>query len=201
MFSYIKGTIEEIEEDAVVIDHEGIGFHIFVPGSVMKQGISCGMDIKMFTYFQVREDAFVLYGFLDKDTLKIFRQLITVNGIGPKGALSILSVLTVEDLQFAIAADDAKAIAAAPGIGVKTAQRVIIDLKDKIDLSEAVSSTLDQGESNQGAGSARNDVILALTSLGYSSSEALKAMQKIDGANNMETEELLKETLKKLTLL
>ena len=142
MYAYISGKLEGVAEDAVIIDNHGIGYQILVPSSTLDRLPSVGGEVKVYTYLQVREDAMVLFGFLTKEELELFKRLITVTGIGPKGALAILSTLSVDDLRFAILSGDAKAIAAAPGIGVKTAQRVILDLKDRMDFLEAFEGRL-----------------------------------------------------------
>ena len=144
MYAYISGKLEGVAEDAVIIDNHGIGYQILVPSSTLDRLPSVGGEVKVYTYLQVREDAMVLFGFLTKEELELFKRLITVTGIGPKGALAILGTLSVDDLRFAILSGDAKAIAAAPGIGVKTAQRVILDLKDRMDFLEAFEGTAGQ---------------------------------------------------------
>lgn len=200
MFAYIKGIVEEISNDTIVLDHNGIGYLISVPTSVLSELPGKGVEVKIHTYFQVKEDGFSLYGFLSKEDLDLFKLLISVNGIGPKAGLSILSVLSAEDLRFAIASEDDKAIAQAPGVGKKTAQRVIIDLRDKIDFVGAVESKLDSGMKNEANG-ARNDAILALSSLGYSQTESYKAVSQIENADEMDAETIIKEALKKLTFM
>lgn len=200
MFAYIKGVVEEIAQDSIVLDHDGIGYFIYVPTTVLSQLPGKGVEVKIHTYFQVKEDGFSLFGFLSKEELELFKLLISVNGIGPKAGISILSVLSAEDLRFAIASEDDKAIAQAPGVGKKTAQRVIIDLKDKIDFVGAVESKLEAGEKNAISG-ARNDAILALSSLGYSQTESYKAVAEIENADEMDVESIIKEALKKLTFM
>ena len=200
MFAYIKGVVEEIAQDSIVLDHDGIGYFIYVPTTVLSQLPGKGVEVKIYTYFQVKEDGFSLFGFLSKEELELFKLLISVNGIGPKAGISILSVLSAEDLRFAIASEDDKAIAQAPGVGKKTAQRVIIDLKDKIDFVGAVESKLEAGEKNVISG-ARNDAILALSSLGYSQTESYKAVAEIENADEMDVESIIKEALKKLTFM
>jgi Holliday junction DNA helicase RuvA len=200
MFAYIKGVVEEIAQDSIVLDHDGIGYFIYVPTTVLSQLPGKGVEVKIHTYFQVKEDGFSLFGFLSKEELELFKLLISVNGIGPKAGISILSVLSAEDLRFAIASEDDKAIAQAPGVGKKTAQRVIIDLKDKIDFVGAVESKMEAGEKNAISG-ARNDAILALSSLGYSQTESYKAVAEIENADEMDVESIIKEALKKLTFM
>ena len=131
MISYIKGKLADVAADSIVIDVSGIGWQVYVPGQV-----------KIHTWLQVREDAMTLFGFLTKDDLRIFKLLIGVNGIGPKNALAVLSVMTTDDLRFAILGDDPKAIAKTPGVGTKTAQRLILELKDKISLEDAFEQKL-----------------------------------------------------------
>lgn len=143
MISYIKGTIEEIGEDEIVMESHGIGYFIRVPLSVVRSLSVSDKIVKIYTYLYVREDALNLYGFLSKDDLSIFQMLITVNGIGPKGAIGILSNLSADDLRFAVLSDDAKAIAKAPGVGIKTAGKVILELKDKLKLEDAFEKKLE----------------------------------------------------------
>lgn len=201
MYSYIKGTVEEINIDHIVIDNNGIGYEVIVPTTMLASLRLKEPDTKIYTYYHVTENGVALYGFEDKEMKSLFKLLIGVNGIGPKGAIAILSTLTVEDLRFAIAGEDSKAIAKAPGIGAKTAQRVIIDLKDKIDFEEAFESKLNVNATGVIANDVKSDVVMALASLGYSSTESLKAMQDISIDENMDVETLLKETLKRLTFL
>lgn len=202
MISYIKGELTEIFENVIVIENSsGIGMNITVPESVLARMPAVGSEVKIYTYLHVKEDALTLYGFLNRDDLNVFRLLITVNGIGPKGALGILSTITPDDLRFAVLSDDVKAISAAPGIGAKTAQKLIIELKDKLSLSEAFEMKLSHNESGKeaaAAGDARSDAIQALTALGYGRSEAVRAVSLIENAEGMDSEALLKEALRKL---
>ena len=204
MYSYIKGILVEITENNIVVENHGIGYEIFVPGQVLDYLPSIGEEVKIYTYHYVREDAILLYGFLTKEDVGIFKMLIGVGGIGPKGALAILSVLSTDDLRFAILSDDAKAIAKAPGVGAKTAQRVIIELKDKISLEDAFEQKLANQaqitEKNPAVG-VKNEAILALTSLGYSQNEALKVLQGIEITEDSQVEDVLKEALKQMSFL
>ena len=140
MISYIKGKLTEVEDGIIVVENNGIGFNIHVPATVISSFSSIGDEVKVYTYLQIREDAHSLFGFLSRDDLNIFKMLINVNGIGPKGALAILSTISPDDLRFAILSDDAKLISTAPGIGSKTAQKLILELKDKIKLEETFES-------------------------------------------------------------
>lgn len=204
MYAYIKGILTEITEDAIIIENQGIGYEIAVPGQVLDYLPSVGEEVKIYTYHYVREDAILLYGFLTKEDVRIFKMLIGVSGIGPKGALAILSVLSTDDLRFAILGDDAKAIAKAPGVGAKTAQRVIIELKDKLSLEDAFEQKLanqaQKAELNPAIG-VKNEAILALTSLGYSQSEALKVLQGIEISPDDQVEDVLKMALKQMAFL
>ena len=204
MYAYIKGILAEITEDAISVENQGIGYEIAVPGQVFDYLPSVGEEVKIYTYHYVREDAILLYGFLTKEDVRIFKMLIGVSGIGPKGALSILSVLSTDDLRFAILGDDAKAIAKAPGVGAKTAQRVIIELKDKLSLEDAFEQKLanqaQKAELNPAVG-VKNEAILALTSLGYSQSEALKVLQGIEISPDDQVEDVLKMALKQMAFL
>ena len=204
MYAYIKGILAEITEDAIIVENQGIGYEIAVPGQVFDYLPSVGEEVKIYTYHYVREDAILLYGFLTKEDVRIFKMLIGVSGIGPKGALAILSVLSTDDLRFAILGDDAKAIAKAPGVGAKTAQRVIIELKDKLSLEDAFEQKLanqaQKAELNPAVG-LKNEAILALTSLGYSQSEALKVLQGIEISPDDQVEDVLKMALKQMAFL
>ena len=204
MYAYIKGILAEITEDAIIVENQGIGYEIAVPGQVFDYLPSVGEEVKIYTYHYVREDAILLYGFLTKEDVRIFKMLIGVSGIGPKGALAILSVLSTDDLRFAILGDDAKAIAKAPGVGAKTAQRVIIELKDKLSLEDAFEQKLanqaQKAELNPAVG-VKNEAILALTSLGYSQSEALKVLQGIEISPDDQVEVVLKMALKQMAFL
>lgn len=198
MIAFVRGEIEELSENNVVIDVGGMGYNVKISAETAGRLPGLHQEVKLYTYTCVREDAFLLYGFLSRDELEIFKKLITVNGIGPKGGLAILSVMSADDLRFAIMAGDAKSIAKAPGIGTKSASRVILDLKDKISIED----TLIQKEINENtadafaAGNARNEAVEALTALGYSPADALKAVKKADAPENADAEVILKLALK-----
>lgn len=196
MYAYIKGEIVDITEDNVVLECNNIGYNIKVPFSVIQSLPGIGEDVKIYTYTCVREDAFILYGFLTKDDLWIFKKLITVNGIGPKGALGILSAMSADDLRFAIIAGDSKAIAKAPGIGAKSAERIILDLKDKIDLEPMMTKEPVVSTGQLLNSDAKNEAIEAMTALGYSASEAVKAVKQLTITDDMDSGMILKEALK-----
>lgn len=204
MYSYIKGTLAEITEEGIVVDNHGIGYAIWVPGQVFDYLPSIGEEVKIYTYHYVREDMIALYGFLTREDVTIFKMLIGVSGIGPKGALAILSVMSTDDLRFAILSEDAKAISKAPGVGAKTAQRLIIELKDKINLEDAFEQKLaNQAEKIEKSPitGVKNEAILALTALGYSQSEALKAISGIEIQEDSQVEEVLKAALKQMAFM
>ncbi len=202
MIAYIKGILDTVEQDRIVVENQGMGYEILVPGSVLSQLPSVGREVKIYTYLHVREDIMQLFGFLSRDELNMFKMLITVNGVGPKGALGVLTVMDADQLRFAILADDAKSIAKAPGIGAKTAGKVILELKDKCDLEEVFESSFaknGQGTAGQTAmSSASQDAIEALVALGYSAAEAAKAVGRCDFDENTTVEEILKQSLKNM---
>lgn len=202
MIAFIQGELCEVGQDTIIVACQGIGYEIQVPVSVAQSLPDPGNRVKIYTYTYVREDALGLFGFLTKDDLTVFKLLITVNGVGPKAALAILSSMTADELRFAILAEDAKAISKAPGIGPKTAKRMIIELKDKLDLESMIdnhgdSSTYAPGNA-EAAASVRDEVIMALTALGYSNTEAVRAIRAVSGADEMDSETLLKQALKKI---
>lgn len=206
MYSYIKGELVEIAEDLIVVEANNIGYNIHVPGQVLSYLPERGSEVKIYIYLYIREDAMMLYGFLTRDDLNVFKLLLGVSGIGPKGALAILSVMTTDDLRFAVLGDDEKTIAKAPGIGAKTAKRLILELKDKLKLEDAFESALEHnGESvsvpGQGTNAVKNEAVQALTALGYSSSEALKALQNVEITDGMDVETVLKQALKQMAFL
>ncbi|MDE7367981.1 MAG: Holliday junction branch migration protein RuvA [Lachnospiraceae bacterium] len=198
MLAYITGTLEEIQEDSVVIDHQGMGYRIFVSAMELGKLPAPGQKLKLHLHMIVREDDISLYGFSSKDALYIFRLLISVSGIGPKAGLAILSALSVNEIQMAVLSGDVKALTKANGVGTKGAQRVIMELKDRIDLD----SMLTPQQEAAGGGIAASDTVtaaaMALTSLGYSQMEAMQAIQRVEQSETMTEEELLKAALKKI---
>ena len=199
MYAYLKGTVEEITEDNLVLEAGQIGYNIKVSARTLHSIGAIGSYVIIYSYTLVREDSFSLYGFMTRDDLDIFKKLITVNGIGPKGGLAILSVMSADELRFAIVSGDARAIAKAPGVGAKTAERVILDLRDKISLDDVISSGENAGCTaldGEDIGNSRNEAIEALTALGYSGSEALKAVKQVEVTESMDVEDILKAALK-----
>lgn len=201
MIAFIKGILDTVSENYIIVENQGVGFEILVPGSVVQVLPQVGNTVKIYTYTYVREDILQLYGFLTKDTLDMFKLLITVNGIGPKGALGILSVMDVDTLRLAILSDDAKSIAKAPGIGAKTASKLVLELKDKCHLEDIFESGVDDAGMAKAAGAdneAREDAIQALVALGYSATEATAAVRKCKVTEEMTVEDILKQSLKNL---
>ena len=197
MYAYIKGQIVDISEDNLVLECNNIGYNIRIPLSVAQRLPGIGASVKIYTYTSVREDAFQLFGFLSKDDLEIYRKLIAANGIGPKGALSILSAMSADDLRFAILSGDAKAISKSPGIGNKSAERIILELKDKVHLmrEDVLDSPVSAADVQSGS-EALNEALEAMTALGYSPSEALKALRQITVTDDMDSGAVLKQALK-----
>ena len=202
MYAYIKGEIVDITEDNLVLECNNIGYNIRIPLNVAQRLPGIGATVKIYTYTSVREDAFNLFGFLSKDDLEIYKKLIAVNGIGPKGALSILSAMSAEDLRFAILSGDVKAISKAQGIGAKSAERIILELRDKVQLMGSAALEPDvmaAGVPTQN--SAKNEAVEALTSLGYTPSDALKAVRQITVTEDMDAGTILKQALKIISTL
>lgn len=203
MISFVKGKLVYIYENTIIVENNGIGYEIFVPMSVIGNMPQIGSEVMIYTYMNVREDALQLFGFLDRDTLEVFKLLITVSGIGPKGAIGVLGTLSADDIRYAVMSEDAKTIAKAPGIGAKTASKVVIELKDKLkmrDVAPDIKSEIDGQQSifEDNSKQAVSDAIEALAALGYSATEATKAVRKADTGEDTTVEELLKQSLKYL---
>ena len=205
MISYIRGTLAEKNEDSAVVEAHGVGYQIFVPVPVLSELPPLGESVKIYTYFNVREDGMSLFGFLSRQDLAMFKQLIGVNGIGPKSGLGILSALKPDVLRMAVASGDAKAISRAPGVGPKTAQRIILDLKDKIRPEDLLAGGLEESlavpEEISGVGQAGKEAVEALTALGYSAAEAAGAVKKVKITEEMTAEDVLKGALRHLAFL
>ena len=206
MIAYIKGEVAWIEEERIVLESGNIGYNIMMPASSFDTQDLVGKEVKIYTHLNVREDAMQLYGFLNLDELKTFRLLLGVNGIGPKAAIGIVSGLTTDELRFAVLSDDVKTISKAPGIGKKTAQKLILELKDKIDLEEVFETKQEHVRETEGKmeskeeNAAKKDAVDALTALGYSSTEALRAVRQTGVTQDMDVETILKLALKNMNL-
>ena len=205
MISFLKGCIEEKSEKSIFLDVQGVGYEVYMPTGSASMLPAVGEEVKIHTYLQISENGIGLYGFLTKDELNVFKLLITVNGIGPKGAVGILSALTANELRLAVLSDDDKAIAKAPGIGAKTAKKLILELKDKFHLDEALEEFSQPAASvvkgKQEMGDIHMEAVQALVALGYSNSDALKAVKLADTGAVQTTEDLLKGALKQLAFL
>lgn len=200
MIAYVNGIIEDITEDNVVIDVGGLGYNVRISSDTAAKLPGVGAQVRLYTYTCVREDAFLLYGFLSRNDLEIFKKCITVNGIGPKGALAILSVMDADSLRFAILSGDTKAISKAPGIGARTAERLILELKDKLKVDDSmIDREIAAAAGNPVADSdQKREAVEALVSLGYGRTESIKAVNAIEGIEAMDSGAVLKAALKKM---
>lgn len=205
MLSYIIGEVSDILEDTVIIENNGIGYNIKTSSMTINNMPQVGSMAKVYTYLHVREDALQIFGFLTKDELEVFKLLLNVNGIGPKGALGILSAISTDDLRFAVLSDDVNLIKSCPGVGAKTAQKLIIELKDKLKLEDAFEMALNnRNNRNDKADNSvvvMNEAVEALVSLGYSSKDAITAVKNVEGIQDKSSEQILKEALKGLALM
>ena len=187
-------------ESSLVLDVHGVGYEVLVPGQLLSSISGTGQELKLYTYMQVREDAVVLFGFLTKDDLAMFKMLIGVNGVGPKAGLAILSALGADDLRFAVLSDDAKKIAKTPGIGTKTAQKIILELKDKMAKETAGGLDFSGGKGAPAPAmftSKATEAAAALAVLGYSTQEVQMALKGVD-VENLSLEEIIRQSLKKM---
>ncbi len=193
MYKYIKGTIEEIGEDFIVVDNNNIGYKIFTSSNTILNINNDSNEKKLYTYLHVREDQMSIYGFITREELDIFKLLLSVSKIGPKVGLAIVSTMTPSEIKISISTDDIKTLTKAPGVGKKTAKRIILDLKDKIEDNIIVEkSSLSLNNNNF------NETISALISLGYTKEEAKRAISKIDTDSN-NTEDIIKLALNELS--
>lgn len=204
MIAYLKGIIVAVTDGRLILDVNDVGYQIYISGREASMMPGRGETVKIHTYLDVKEDAMNLYGFLEEDDLEMYKLLLTVNGIGPKAALGVLSVLTADEIRFAVLSEDAKTISRAPGIGGKTAKKLILELKDKLSLEDAFEKKLEhsiQPGAQEGVAEARDEAVQALTALGYSGSDALKAVRKVEITEEMDTETILKLALKQMAFL
>ena len=195
MFYSITGKIVYTGENAIAVDCSGVAFYLTVSANTLRKCGDVGDTQTLFTYLSVREDALDLFGFADKAELDCYKLLTGISGVGPKAAIAILSALTPDSLALAVAGDDAKSISAAQGIGAKIANRIILELKGKIDSIPVSSGSLGNiaAVKKSALSYAGEDAVNALVMLGYSKSEAGIAVGKLDG--NLSTEEMIKQAL------
>lgn len=208
MIAFVEGTlVKKTVSSVFVATASGLGYELFVPVTDIEQLPANGSSVFFYTYLHVKEDGVALFGFLTEEALQIFKLLITVNGIGPKGAIGILSGISLDDLRFAVLAEDSKTIAKIPGIGPKTAAKLVLELKDKFKLEDAIEARLLHGEQTAGNGSQkvpdraaamREEAAQALETLGYSATEAVKLLRGVEITETTTVEELLKYGLKNL---
>lgn len=201
MIGFVNGEIEDMYEDRILVDCGFMGYNIFVCNNVI-ESCSIGQEVKLYTYLSVREDAMNLFGFLSKDELKVFKLLITVNGIGPKGALAILSIMSPNDLRYAVMTEDSKLISKAPGVGTKTAQKVILELKDKLDIDTFIGRMDDVDSTYHHSNTGKDEIVSeateALVSLGYTQKEIARVIKSCDLSGCDTTEDVIKIVLKNI---
>ena len=205
MINYVSGILSEIEDNLIIVEAGDIGYGINVPASLIGELPKAGSAVRIYTYFSVKEDSESLYGFINKEDRDMFRQLISVNGVGPKGALAILSVMRPDDLRLAIATGDSKSISRAQGIGAKTAERVILELKNKVGDINAIGAAVLGGKSAGTIAAGKqygpvSEAMDALIMLGYSRMEAGKALSLVNVNEDMSTEEVLRLALKNIKM-
>lgn len=196
MIAYIKGVLAAVSEDSVIVDNNGMGIRIMVPSSSLNRLPDIGNEVQIFTYMYVREDMIGLFGFMSQDDLELFKLLITVKGVGTKNALAVLSAINADELRLAVLSGDIKTIQSAPGIGKKTAEMLVVELRDKIKniLPQGTAEILDAQEASYG--NAETDVALeALTALGYSYAEAAQAVKSVNERDEKKAEQIIKEAL------
>ncbi len=196
MYAYIKGTLEEKTKESIVIDVGGIGYRIYLSEQSMSKLGDLGEVVKVYTHYHVREDNISLYGFLSNEELKMFELLIQVSGIGAKTAITMLSSITPSQFAIAIISNDIKTLTKIPGVGSKSAQRIVLELKDKLKTEDAIVKDQEIEEkviNNENT----DEAIQALQILGYNKGEITKALDKLD-LNGLSTEDIIKAALKKL---
>ena len=200
MITFLTGEVVSVTDNTLILDVNHIGFRVFISSRDAQRMPRRGEEVTVYTYMSVREDAMNLYGFLSEDDLDIYRRLIQVSGIGPKGGLGILSAMTASELRMAILTDDAKAIAAAPGIGPKTAKKLILEMKDRVDLNETLSRQLGIGqEEDTGTEELEKnkaEAVSIMTALGYSAAEALRAVKRVKVTDDMSADDILRSALR-----
>ena len=197
MYYYISGKLVMVGRGVAVLDNNGIGYELSISDKTAGRLSGSDGEVRLFTYFHVKEDAHELFGFYSLEEKRIFELLISISGVGPKAAMAILSALSPNEFTLAVMSDDAKAISSAQGIGIRTAQKIILELRDKLSKDDFVA-TPSAKTATPTKTAALQDALLSLEALGYSRSEAMRAMS-IEGNENMSVEELIRTALKRLT--
>lgn len=197
MIAFLKGKLVSSDEQGAIIDVNGVGFNVIMPILDINKLPEAGGEVFVYTYLYVREDVMDLFGFSDKDSIKYFKKLISVSGVGPKAAIALLSALTPSELALAIISSDAKAIGKAKGIGPKMAQRIVLELKGKVETEDAIE-TGSKAEAVYKP-TADSAAVNALIALGSSPSEAQKTVMQISKEGNYSTEEIIREALRRLS--
>lgn len=204
MISYLRGNlIDRTDEGNVIIDVNGVGYEVCVPAGTLAK-LREGEEAELYTYLSVKEDGMSLFGFSTREEMQVFKKIITVSGIGPKGGISILSIMSREQFITAVLSDDDAAISKANGVGKKTAQKIVLELKDKFTLEDAFGASDNRNPvhmpaaDSSAAGEVRKDAIAALVALGYTNSEAMKAVNSVDITDEMTVDKVLKAALKNI---
>jgi len=188
MIASLKGILDSLGSDGAIIDVNGIGFQVFMPTSTYTTLGAVGKEVKLYTHLHLREDEATLYGFASTDELRLFQTLIDVSGLGPRLALAMLSAMSIEQITMAIASGNADLLTAIPGIGKKMAERLILELKDKVAAGWVTAPAAQLAEEN-------TEVLSALTSLGYSVNEASRAVATLPPSSDLSLEEKIKLAL------
>ncbi len=195
MIGYLKGTVSHLFNEHCFLDVQGVGYRVFVPASTRQQ-LAVGASVTLFTHFSVREDAMLLYGFLTADEYELFQHLITITGVGPKVALGVLSAITPAEFSVAVSQKNAALLTRIPGIGKKTAERMILELKDKLGVpDEFTPAAVKAGLAAEVPQDARQEAIQALVALGYSQGEVAAALQKVK-TDGQSAEEMIRLALR-----
>ena len=197
MIAFVSGVLEQVDENAAVVDVGGVGYRVFMSGTGLSHLPQCGSKVKIHTYLKVAEDAMDLYGFNTAEELSMFKLMISVSGVGPKAALAILTVLSPAEFALAVVTEDYKAIARAQGVGPKLAQRVSLELRDKLKNTALLPQTGESKALPAMAASSGNDALEALLVLGYSRAEAVEAIAKVN-TDGLTLEETIKAALAQL---
>ena len=196
MFAHFDGIVAEKNADSIVLDVSGVGYLLFVSGATLSMAPAVGERMKLYSVLNVREDAMELFGFYSREEKRMYERLKGVNGVGSRTALQILSSMSVRDLSLALVAGDANALTRVPGIGKKTAQRLVLELKDKVEDSQ-LTGTAAAISPRSAAGGPEAEAVAALVALGYSASEAAKAVSRFAG-QTQKSDELIFMALKSL---